>query len=254
MNALVADDEAGARARLRRMLGSHPDVAIAGEAHDGLDALQKIESLRPDLVFLDIEMPGLGGLEVVRSIPAEVPVPLVIFATGYDQHALKAFEVNALAYLLKPVEADRLAQAVDRARLLSAAAESKDSERRNLLRAARRTPEAALRRLVCRARDRMVLLPVEQILWFRVEDGVVKAGSAAESFHVHFAIGELEASLPREMFFRARRDTLVNLTKIREIMPWFKSGFRLVMADAAATEIVVSERQVYSFRQRLPGL
>ncbi len=236
------------------MLGNHPDVTIAGEAQDGLDALEKIEALRPDLVFLDIEMPGLGGLEVVRSIPVHVPIPLVIFATGYDQHALKAFEVNALAYLLKPVEAERLAQAVDRARRLSAAAESKDLEQRNLLRVASRPPENALRRLVCRARDRMVLLPVEQILWFRVEDGVVKAGSASESFHVHFAIGELETSLPREMFFRARRDTLVNLTKIREIMPWFKSGFRLVMADAAATEIVVSERQVYSFRQRLPGL
>jgi DNA-binding LytR/AlgR family response regulator len=254
MNALIADDEAAARSRLRRMLGNHPEVAIAGEAHDGLDALEKIEVLRPDLVFLDIEMPGLGGLEVIRSIPAQVPVPLVIFATGYDQHALKAFEVNALAYLLKPVEAERLAQAVNRARSLSEAAESRDSERRNLLRVAQRPPEAALRRLVCRSRDRMVLLPVEQILWFRVEDGVVKAGSASESFHVHFAIGELEASLPREMFFRARRDTLVNLSKIREIVPWFKSGFRLVMADAAATEIVVSERQVGLFRQRLPGL
>jgi DNA-binding LytR/AlgR family response regulator len=253
VNALLADDEAAARARLRRMLGNHPDVTVAAEAHDGLDALEKIETLRPDLVFLDIEMPGLGGLEVVRSIPAQVPVPLVIFATGYDQHALKAFEVNALAYLLKPVEADRLAQAVDRARRLSAAAESRESERRNLLRAARQQP-AALRRLICRSRDRMVLLPVEQILWFRVEDGVVRAGSAAECFHVHFTIGELEASLPREMYFRARRDTLVNLTKIREITPWFKSGFRLVMADAAATEIVVSERQVSLFRQRVPGL
>jgi DNA-binding LytR/AlgR family response regulator len=87
-----------------------------------------------------------------------------------------------------------------------------------------------------------------------VEDGMVKAGTAAESFHVHFAIGDLEASLPREMFFRARRDTLVNLSKIREIIPWFKSGFRLVMADAANTEIVVSERQVSLFRQRVPGL
>jgi len=253
VNALLEDDEAGARARLRRMLGNHPDVDIAGEAHDGLDALKKIEALRPDLVFLDIEMPGLGGLEVVRSIPAQVPVPLVIFATGYDQHALKAFEVNALAYLLKPVEADRLALAVDRARRLNAAAESKESERRNLLRAARQQP-AVLRRLVCRARDRMVLLPSEQILWFRVEDGVVKAGSATECFQVHFTISELEASLPREMFFRARRDTLVNLARIREILPWFKSGFRLTMADAAATEIVVSERQVGLFRQRVPGL
>jgi DNA-binding LytR/AlgR family response regulator len=253
VNTLIVDDEPDARARLRRMLASHPDITIAGEARDGLDALEKIEALRPDLVFLDIEMPGLGGLEVVRSIPPQVPVPLFIFATGYDQHALKAFEVNALAYLLKPVEADRLAQAVERAHRLSTAAADKDTEQRNLLHAARQQP-ASLRRLVCRTKDRMILLPVEQILWFRVEDGVVKAGSASESFHVHFGIGELEASLPAELFFRARRDTLVNLAKIREIVPWFKSGFRLVMADAASTEIVVSERQVNAFRQRLPGL
>ena len=253
MNALLADDEPDARARLRRMLASHPDIAIAGEAQDGLDALEKIEALRPDLVFLDIEMPGLGGLEVVRSIPPHVPVPLFIFATGYDQHALKAFEVNALAYLLKPVETDRLAQAIDRARRLHTATGERDTEQHNVQQAARQQP-APLRRLVCRTRDRMVLLPVEQILWFRVEDGTVKAGSATENFHVHFGIGELEASLPAEMFFRARRDTLVNLTKIREIVPWFKSGFRLVMADAASTEIVVSERQVNAFRQRLPGL
>ena len=253
MKALVVDDEAGARARLLRLLERHPDVTIAGEAEDGLEAVEKIAGLRPDLVFLDIEMPGLGGFEVVRSIPAQVPLPLFIFATGYDQHALRAFEVNALAYLLKPVEADRLAQAVERARCLHGASERKETDRRNLLKAAKEAP-VSLRRIVGRTRDRMVLLPIEQILWFQAEDGIVKAGAAAESFQVNFAITELEASLPRDMFFRARRDILINLTKIREIRPWFKSGFQLLMADAAATEIVVSERQVPLFRQRLPGL
>jgi DNA-binding LytR/AlgR family response regulator len=252
VNALLVDDEAGARARLRRMLARHPEVSVVGEAEDGLDALEKIEALRPDLVFLDIEMPGLGGLEVVRSLPARVPVPLFVFVTGYDRHALEAFEVNALAYLLKPVEDERLAQAVERAQALNAAAESKEAERRKVMHAASRP--TVLRRLVCRAKERMVVLPVEQILWFRVEDAMVKAGTASECFHVHFTIGELEESLPQEIFFRARRDALVNLTKIREIVPWFKSGFRLVMADAAATAIVVSERQVHLFRQRLPGL
>ena len=253
MNALVVDDEAGARARLRRLLERHTDVTVTGEAADGMEALEKIESLRPDVVFLDIEMPGLSGFEVVRSIPAQIPLPFFIFATGYDQYALRAFEVNALAYLLKPVETDRLAQAVERARRLNGASEGKATERRNLLKAAAEVP-VTLRRIVCRTRDRMVLLPVEQILWFQAEDGVVRAGAATESFHVNFGLAELEAALPREIFFRARRDTLINLTKIREIRPLFKSGFQLAMADAAGTEIVVSERQVHFFRQRLPGL
>ena len=133
MNVLVVDDEAGARARLRRLLERHADVTVIGEAADGMEALEKIESLRPDVVFLDIEMPGLSGFEVVRSIPAQIPLPFFIFATGYDQYALRAFEVNALAYLLKPVETDRLAQAVERARLLNGASEGKATERRNLL-------------------------------------------------------------------------------------------------------------------------
>ena len=253
MTSLIVDDEADARARLRRLLKAHPDVVIAEEAQNGLEALEKIEQLQPDLLFLDIEMPGLTGFEVVRSIPSKVPLPLVIFATGYDQHALSAFEVNALAYLLKPVEPDRLAQAVERARRLNAFSDGKEAERRNLLRAAREGP-SILRRVVCRARDRLVLLPVEQILWFQVEGGLVKAKSATESFLVNYQLNDLEESLPPDLFFRARRDVLVNLTRIKEIRPYFKSGFLLIMSDPAATEIVISERQVHPFRKRLPGL
>jgi len=253
MTSLIVDDEADARARLRRLLKAHPDVVIAEEAQNGLEALEKIEQLQPDLLFLDIEMPGLTGFEVVRSIPPKVPLPLVIFATGYDQHALSAFELNALAYLLKPVEPDRLAQAVERARRLNAFSDGKEAERRNLLRAAREGP-SILRRVVCRARDRLVLVPVEQILWFQVEGGVVKAKSATESFLVNYQLNDLEGSLPPDLFFRARRDVLVNLTRIKEIRPYFKSGFLLIMSDPAATEIVISERQVHPFRKRLPGL
>jgi DNA-binding LytR/AlgR family response regulator len=253
MRSLIADDEPGARARLARLLKSYPDIVIAGEAQDGLDALEKIEKVQPDLLFLDIQMPGLTGLEVVRSIPSRLPLPLIVFTTGYDQHALAAFEINALAYLLKPVEPERLAQAVERARRLNAFTDDKETERQRILRAAHAAPKP-LRRVVCRARDRLVLLPVEQILWFQVEGGMVKARSASDSFWVNYQLNELEAALPEDLFFRARRDVLVNLTRIKEIKPYFKSGFLLIMSDAAATEIVVSERQVHPFRQRLPGL
>jgi DNA-binding LytR/AlgR family response regulator len=126
-------------------------------------------------------------------------------------------------------------------------------EREHLLRVAREAPKT-LRQIVCRKRDRLVLLPPEQILWFQVEDGIVKAHTGAETFWVNYQLGELEAGLAGDVFFRARREVLVNVGRIKEIRPYFKSGFLLIMADAASTEIVVSERQARSFRQRIPGL
>jgi DNA-binding LytR/AlgR family response regulator len=253
MRSLIADDEADSRARLVRMLGSHPEIAVAGEAQDGLEAVEKIEALEPDLVFLDIEMPGLTGLNVLRSIRPDVPPPLVIFITGYDQHALAAFEANALAYLLKPVEPDRLAVAVERALRLGAMSGEKEKERENILRAARATPET-LRHVICRKHGRALLVPADQIAWFQVQDGIVRANTAGDSYWVNYSLAELEAGLPQELFFRARREVLVNLARIKEIKPYFKSSFLLVMSDAAATEIAVSERQAKPLRQRLPGL
>lgn len=244
MRSLIVDDEESARERLRRLLAVHTEIEIAGEARDGLDALRQIETLLPELLFLDIELPGLTGFELLQSIPPGIPLPLVIFVTGYDQHALAAFEANALAYLLKPVEPERLAQAVDRARRL---------DREHIFRVAREAPKA-LRQIVCRKRDRAVLMPPDQILWFQVEDGIVKAHTATGIFWVNYQLGELEAGLPAETFFRARREVLVNLNRIREIKPYFKSGFLLVMADEAGTEIAVSERQAKPLRHRIPGL
>jgi len=161
MRTIIADDEEPARARLRRLLDAHPEIQIVGEARDGLETVQKIEALQPELLFLDIEMPGLTGFEVLQSIPPGVTLPYVIFATGYDQHALAAFEANALAYLLKPVEPERLAQAVERARRLGA------GERERILEVARESPKT-LRQIVCRKRDRLVLMAPEQIFWFQV--------------------------------------------------------------------------------------
>jgi DNA-binding LytR/AlgR family response regulator len=174
MTTLIVDDEADARARLTRMLEAHCEIVVIGEAQDGLEALEKIEELKPDLLFLDIEMPGLHGFDVLRSIPQDVPVPLVIFVTGYDQYALAAFESNALAYLMKPVDPDRLALAVERAQKLLASGDKKEVERKNILRAARESSRT-LRQIVCRKGGRMVLVPVEQVLWFKVEAGIVKA-------------------------------------------------------------------------------
>ena len=252
MRSLVIDDEADARARLIRLLGAHPEVAVIGEAQDGLDAIEKIGELRPDLLFLDIEMPGLKGFEVLRSIPSAIEIPLVIFTTGYDQHALAAFEANALAYLLKPIEPERLSFAIERSSKLCSLSGAKERERENILRATGEAPKT-LRQIVCRKNGRAVLVPSEQILWFQVQDGIVHATTAKDSFWVNYQLAELEAALPDE-FFRARREVLVNMSQIKEIKPYFKSSFLLIMSDAASTEIAVSERQARPLRQRLPGL
>jgi two-component system, LytTR family, response regulator len=178
----------------------------------------------------------MTGFEVLESLPAKIKPPLVIFVTGYDQYALAAFEANALAYLLKPVEPERLAQAVARA-----------------CRLANQAPRT-LRQIVCRKRDRALLVAPGQIFWFQMADGIVRAHTAAETYWVNYQLGELEAALPADEFFRARRETLVNLARIKEIRPFFRSGFVLVMGDAASTEIQVSERQARTLRQRIPGL
>ncbi|MGA3093417.1 MAG: LytTR family DNA-binding domain-containing protein [Terriglobales bacterium] len=252
MRSLVIDDEADARARLIRLLGAHPEVVVIGEAQDGLEAIEKIEELRPDLLFLDIEMPGLKGFEVLRSIPS-AEIPLVIFTTGYDQHALAAFEANALAYLLKPIEPERLSVAIERSSKLCSLSPEKEKQRESILRATGEAPKT-LRKIVCRKDGRALLVPLEQILWFQVQDGIVHATTAKGSFWVNYQLAELEAALPPEEFFRARREVLVNMSRIKEIKPYFKSSFLLVMSDAASTEIAVSERQARPLRQRLPGL
>jgi two-component system LytT family response regulator len=249
MTGLIVDDEAAARSRLTRMLAKHPEVSIVGEASDGLQALDHIATLRPNLVFLDIQMPGLDGFQVIRSISPELPRPLIIFVTGFDRHALEAFEANALAYLLKPVEKEQLSTVLERAAKLCAFERLRHEEDRRVAEVANaRMP--ALEQVVARRRERFILLSPDEILYFMAEDGLVRAKTAAESLLVNYQLADLEAGLPA--FFRARRSALVNLKRVKEIRPFFKSSFVLAMPDAA--EIAVSARQAKLLRLRIPGL
>lgn len=250
MTGLIVDDEAAARSRLTRLLAQHPEVNIVGEAGDGLQALDRIQALRPDVVFLDIQMPGLDGFQVIRSLSPESPRPLVIFVTGFDRHALEAFEANALAYLLKPVEREQLAMVLERASKLCAFEQLRAEEEQAVSEVARTRPQT-LDQIVARKRDRFVLLNPDDILYFSAEDGLVKAKTATESYLVNYQLAELEAALAQS-FFRARRSALVNLRRVKEIRPFFKSSFVLAMPDEA--EIAVSARQAKLLRQRMPGL
>jgi two-component system LytT family response regulator len=254
MNSLIIDDEPPARARLSRMLTAHSSmVGVIGEARDGLEALEKISGLRPDLVFLDVEMPGLNGFQVLQALPEDVALPLIVFTTGYDQHALAAFEANAVAYLLKPVEAERLAQVIDRAWRIHSFEVQRGAERRMLSSFIQNAP-APLQQVVGRKRDRFFLLSPEEIIFFRADGGVVRAHTANEGYWVNYQLNYLEACLPEEMFFRAHRSVIVNLTKVKELRSYSKSSFLLLMSDQEQTEIKVSERQASLLRRRFPGL
>ncbi|HEX5736159.1 MAG TPA: LytTR family DNA-binding domain-containing protein [Blastocatellia bacterium] len=253
LKTLIIDDEGSARSRLRKLLKDHPEIEVTGEAADGLEAISQIERLRPDLIFLDVQMPGLSGLEVLQALPKKTALPMVIFATAYDEYALAAFDANAIGYLLKPVNRDRLRQAISRAAALIASADEASDERRRLENVVSQSATAP-RQIVARKRDRLVLLALEDIYFFRLEDGILRAKTEAETYWTDYQIGELEKRLPDPPFFRAHRSVIVNLDRVKEIAPFFKSTYLLVMKDRQATEIQTSERQSKKLHEWLESI
>jgi two-component system, LytTR family, response regulator len=251
LRTLLIDDEQAARVRLRRMLQAREYLDIIGEARDGLEAAQMIESERPGLVFLDIQMPGLDGFEVLRAVSA--PLPLVIFVTGYDEHALRAFQAQALAYLLKPIEQEMLDAMVERAWSLYRYGELQNGEEVQVRRALEAAP-AKLERIVARRANHMLLLDPSEICFFSTESGIVRVNTSTQSYWVNYTMGELEAALAPRRFFRAHRSTLINLDQVREIRPDARSSFQLVMNDGARTLVDVSERQGKVLRTLIPGI
>ena len=252
MKVLLVDDELSARRRLARLLARYPYVKVVGEAQDGLEALQLVDAQDPDVIFLDIQMPELDGFGVVRALPTSAKARLMVFATSYDQHALAAFEANAVAYLLKPVEEDRLAIVMERLGRLLASPVDRAQEEDRLSRVL--VGEKRLHRLVCRKGDNIVLLDPSEILWFFTDDGIVRARTATETYWINYQLHQLVAGLDPARFFRARREVLVNLDKVKGIRPYDRSTFVLVMDDKHGTEVQVSERQAKDLRRCLPGL
>ena len=217
---------------------------------DGLQALEKIQQLRPGLIFLDVQMPGLSGLEVLNSLPRSPPPPLVIFATAFDKYALAAFEANAVGYLLKPFNRERLDHAVRRARTLL----SNPPDAAIELDRARQVSTATaprLQQLVGRRRDRFILIPLDQVFLISIEDGLVKIRTETETLWTDYQLSDVETRLPDPPFFRARRSVIVNMLKVKEIAPSLKSTYLLILNDSQHTRIQVSERQAKTLREML---
>jgi DNA-binding LytR/AlgR family response regulator len=249
IKALIADDEASARSRLRKLLAPHPFELVEADAHDGLAALEAIRKHRPQVVFLDIEMPGLSGFEVVEALePADLP--LVVFVTAYDEHALAAFEANAVAYLLKPVAEDRLRTVVGRIEQLVRSPEQASGEIARMSAVANARPQP-LHHVLAVQRDGYALIPLSEVCFFQVEDGVTHVKTSTASYRTHYAIGQLESRLPSPPFFRAHRATIANLDWVAKVHPLFKGSLLITLKDSRGSEIQVSERQAKAVRELL---
>jgi DNA-binding LytR/AlgR family response regulator len=252
MRRLIIDDEAASRSQLRRMLSKHTDIEIVGEAEDGMAGLELIASTPADLMLLDIEMPIINGIQILKSISADVSVPIAVFVIGYDEHALAAYEADALAYLLKPVEEDRLLSTLDRARRLISEPLEHVAEQRRFAEII--TKRSVRIEQVVEKKVRFYLLRPSEILHFSAADGLVKAHTSKEVYLINLTFNELEESLEPLRFFRAPRAALVNLNQIKEIQPSFRSSYVLLLADSANTEVQVSERRAKILRECIPGL
>ncbi|MFN0101771.1 MAG: LytR/AlgR family response regulator transcription factor [Bryobacteraceae bacterium] len=236
IRALVVDDEDLPRLQLRNMLSKYLDLDVA-EASDGVEALERIQEIRPDVVFLDIEMPGLTGFEVLQNLSG---TPLIVFATAYDEYAIKAFEANAIDYLLKPIQPARLTQTLHRIRAaLQDRPATYEAGLRKALLDVRRGPPT---RIAVRKNKRIILLPLRSVLWAGVEDRLVFLHTANERHLTDKTIGDLEEMLKKTGFFRVNRSDLVNLEYVRELAPWSSGTFRLTLTNGA--ELSVSRDRV----------
>jgi two-component system, LytTR family, response regulator LytT len=253
LRAIVVDDEQLARQELCYMLEQLGDVEILGQAGNGVEAVAIVERLAPDVVFLDVQMPGLTGFEVAHRLIQNGTSPNIIFVTAFDRHAIEAFEVNAVDYLLKPVDGARLEQALDKAR--KRVATSKDVplndqvERIVQLMSERQSKRE---RVAVKVGDRFLLVQAEEIIYASLTDDSINIVTSQLAGTSNFrTLDELQSRLDPSVFWRVHRSHLVNINKVKEIVPWFSRNYILRMKDAKATEIPVSRAQTKRLREYL---
>jgi two-component system LytT family response regulator/two-component system response regulator LytT len=245
LSVIVADDEPLAREELLFLLGEIGDVEIVGTAGNGLEAVEMIRTLDPALAFLDIQMPGLDGLGVVRRLREEgIELPHIVFSTAWDQFAVEAFRLEAMDYILKPVERERLEETIERARRMAA-------ERVPEPAAAAPRP-TAFTKLLLRSGARNLIVDPQELIYATIDSGVITLVTSQVEGQSNFrTLEELQSALDPDLFWRAHRSFLVNMNRIREVVPWFKSTYQLKMDDKKASEIPVSRTQSRRLREML---
>ena len=279
IRAVVADDEVLARQKLRQLLRDDRDVEIVGESATAQETIELVRAANPELLFLDIHMPGMDGFDVVSALAQqpEIPSPRVIFTTAYDQYALRAFDVNAVDYLLKPFDRGRVSEAVERARTRiaagapsaasgagdvgaggaadqSASAPPTSSQIDALLKLLSRSQGAERAaqpaKLIVQAQSRLLLVDQADICFAAIDEGVIRIVTRSfEGQSKCRTLEELQELLDSAHFWRAHRGFVVNIDHIREVVPWFKSSYQLRMNDKQQTEIPVSRAQTKRLRE-----
>lgn len=235
---LIIDDEKLAREKLKRLLSelNDPNVELIGEAQDGPEALEKIDTLKPDVIIIDIQMPGMNGLEVIRNMNHS---PAVIFSTAYDQYAIKAFEHNAADYLLKPYDKERLAKALHKVHIQPSQSSLQQMVKKIVSELTPQAP-ASIELLPTRTGERIKLFAAKDVLWFDSEHSITYAHLEGQKHDIRYTLDELERQLNPNIFFRIHRSVIVNLHRIAEIVPWFNGQYRLTLNDKSKTELTVS--------------
>jgi two-component system LytT family response regulator/two-component system response regulator LytT len=256
LSAVIIDDEQLARDELAYLVQHAGDVSVVAQGKNGLEAVNLIREHSPDLVFLDVQMPGLDGFGVIKKLlDKKISLPKIVFATAFDQYAVKAFEVNAVDYILKPFDKKRVSQSIERARAEMDADAGSEEKFETLVRMleSQKKPHAA--KILIKAAGRLFLTDQKDICYATIDDGVI---SVITSGHAGLegqsncrTLEELSDTLDANIFWRAHRSFLVNINHIREVVPWFKSSYQLRMDDKKQTEIPVSRVQTKRLRALL---
>ncbi len=253
LSAVIVDDEQLARDELAFLLKNVGEVNVVAQGKNGLEAVNLIREHNPDLVFLDVQMPGLDGFGVIKKLlDKRVSLPQIVFATAYDQYAVKAFEVNAVDYLLKPFDKKRVAQSVQKARERVESTGAPPDKFETLVRMLE-AQKASASKILLKAAGRLFLVDQKDICYASIEDGVITVVTAGvngmEGVSNCRTLEELLDSLNPNLFWRAHRSYLVNINRIREVVPWFKSSYQLRMDDKKQTEVPVSRAQTKRLRE-----
>jgi two-component system response regulator LytT len=248
LSAIIVDDEQLAREELAYLLKDFPEVEVVATGANGLEALDLIERFEPDIAFVDVQMPGLDGIGLVRRVREKKDgyVPHFIFSTAFDRYAVEAFRLEALDYVLKPIEKERLAETIARA-------QEKVSELESPRPVAATAKPASLRsKLLVRSGPRTFMIDASELIYATIDDGVITlVSNQAEGLCSYKTLEELQADLDPNVFWRAHRSYVVNIHHIREVVPWFKSSYQIRVDDKKGTEIPVSRVQTRRLRELL---
>jgi len=252
LSAVIVDDEQLARNELAYLL-SNAEVNVVAQGKNGLEAINLIREHNPDLVFLDVQMPGLDGFGVIKKLlDRKVHMPQIVFATAFDQYAVKAFEVNAVDYILKPFDKKRVAQSIEKARAKMEPGSGSDNKLETLVRMLE-SQKTSTAKILIKAAGRLLLADPKDVCYATIEDGVITVAttghSGLEGQSNCRTLEELFENLDPNLFWRAHRSFLVNINHIREVVPWFKSSYQLRMDDKKQTEIPVSRAQTRRLRE-----